>query len=83
MFLFAERKGVFMKKWILYYLIFTTMQYVSAVALASLSGKAPSKASLIQLRTQLSPSLRPLARRSMSLRLMPSSRLSIIERSMR
>lgn len=59
------------------------MQYVSAVALASLSGKAPSNTFITQPRTQSSLSSRPPASPSTRLRLTPSSRLSIIERSTR
>ena len=49
------------------------MQYVSAVALANLSGKAPSNTRNIQTRIRSSPSLRPLASPSMRLRSMLSS----------
>ena len=49
------------------------MQYVSAVALASLSGKAPSTPAFIKPRTQLSPSSRPLANPSMRLKSTPFS----------
>lgn len=59
------------------------MQYVSAVALASLSGKAPSNALIIQLGTLSLPSSRPPASPSMRLRSTQFSRLSIIERSTR
>ncbi len=51
------------------------MQYVSAVALASLSGKAPSKALITQLKTLSLLSSRPLANPSMRSRLMKFSSL--------
>ena len=48
------------------------MQYVSAVALAGLSGKAPSTSQFTQPRSQSSPSSMPLASPSIWLRSLPS-----------
>ena len=48
------------------------MQYASALALASLSGKAPSNTSLIQARTLSVLSSRPLERTVMPLKSMLS-----------
>ena len=56
------------------------MQYASALALASLTGKAPSIASFIQLRNLSPPSSRPLAKIVMPLKSMQFSRQSTTER---
>ena len=42
------------------------MQYVSALALASLSGKPASKSNIIKLKTPLLLFLKPLANQSMT-----------------
>lgn len=49
------------------------MQYVAALALASLSGNAPSTSKLTQPRTPSSPSSKPPASLLMTHRSMPSS----------
>ena len=56
------------------------MQYASALALASLSGKAPSIASFIQPRTLSPPSSRPPVKNVTPLKSMQFSRQSTTER---
>ena len=59
------------------------MQYASALALASLSGKAPSKALFTQPRTPLPQSLKPPGKTAMPLKSMLSLSHSTIEKSMK
>ena len=59
------------------------MQYASALALASLSGKAPSNTSLIQAKTQSVLSSRPLEKTAMLLKSMLSWSQSAIEKLMK
>ena len=59
------------------------MQYASALALASLSGKAPSNTSIIQAKTLSQLSSKPLERTAMTLKSMPFSSQSATEKSMK